>query len=189
MTKSTISKRKSVGAICQVCKSPDYILFKYTELDVPEFRCNSCKKIWQYGKDGGIYMENLGDEFHISTQKFLVKTGTTISKKFLKKGNKFVRGEWNDIYSIIIKRGEKSYHLEFNDSVINSKTTKGITNYDILSCLNIWDFLDFQDYCDNMGGDVNDKESKRIYNLICREERILKGMYTEEELNMLMEIY
>lgn len=53
-----IKKRREVGAICSVCKSPDY---KQLPADFeggkPNFKCNGCGRSWQYGRDGGKFAE------------------------------------------------------------------------------------------------------------------------------------
>lgn len=56
--KSLIKKRREQKAICPKCKSPDYKIedneYKWMKKNI---FCNSCGNSWQYGYDGGIYME------------------------------------------------------------------------------------------------------------------------------------
>lgn len=56
--KSLIRRRREAGAVCSICRSPDY------NVESPEFeggklgfRCEQCGNFWNYGKDGGIYSE------------------------------------------------------------------------------------------------------------------------------------
>jgi len=56
--KGIIQKRREGGAVCHNCFSPDYKqLSPAIPNGKPNFQCNQCKTIWQYGTDGGIYAE------------------------------------------------------------------------------------------------------------------------------------
>jgi Zn ribbon nucleic-acid-binding protein len=58
MTKSIVTTRRKQGAVCPVCKSPDYKIYPPEEgLTKPTIVCNQCGKSWQNGKDGGIYKQ------------------------------------------------------------------------------------------------------------------------------------
>jgi hypothetical protein len=53
-----IKKRREAGALCCICKSPDYKQEPPAfDGGKPNFRCNSCGHSWQYGRDGGKYAE------------------------------------------------------------------------------------------------------------------------------------
>ncbi len=53
-----LKKRRECGAICSVCKSPDYKEKPpHFNGGKPNFTCNSCGRSWQFGKDGGKYSE------------------------------------------------------------------------------------------------------------------------------------
>lgn len=59
---SLIKKRKAEGAVCPRCKHSDYALIPDGAQRMgmkPSFLCLKCGDTWQYGKDGGIYMELL----------------------------------------------------------------------------------------------------------------------------------
>ena len=51
---------------------------------------------------------------------FLEKTNTSIEVEFLKVGDHFNDGVMRDIYSVTIKRGQRSYWFEFGQSVNDS---------------------------------------------------------------------
>ena len=59
MAKSLISQRRERGAICDVCKSPDYKMLKNESFEgaKPIFECGQCKNRWMYRYDGGKYAE------------------------------------------------------------------------------------------------------------------------------------
>jgi hypothetical protein len=56
VSKSLIRRRRESGAVCFVCRSPDY---RIEPNEIPGFKpniiCNSCGNLWQDGHDGGVY--------------------------------------------------------------------------------------------------------------------------------------
>lgn len=56
--RSLIRRRREQGAVCPECHSPDY---RIEPNEIPSFKpwiiCNSCGRMWMYGRDGGIYRE------------------------------------------------------------------------------------------------------------------------------------
>ena len=52
-----IKERRKQGAICGVCKSPDYSYEGrvYEPDGKHQFKCNSCGSSWQYGKSESHY--------------------------------------------------------------------------------------------------------------------------------------
>ena len=72
---SLFSKRKSVGAVCPVCRSPDYTITPpYEGATKPNIKCCSCGNVWQYGRDGGIYAENMPHKIRTGSKFNTVKT-------------------------------------------------------------------------------------------------------------------
>lgn len=62
MTKSIVAKRREAKATCPKCKSPDYRQLPANYVGgKPNFVCGGCDFSWQYGKDGGIYAELIGN--------------------------------------------------------------------------------------------------------------------------------
>lgn len=56
MNSKIFQKRRDNGAVCPVCKHPDYVMLAaYYIGGKPNIQCNKCKNMWQYGRDGGIY--------------------------------------------------------------------------------------------------------------------------------------
>ncbi len=48
-----IKERRKVGAVCPICRSPDY---KYMGKNIKhEFKCNSCGNNWDFGRTDSIY--------------------------------------------------------------------------------------------------------------------------------------
>lgn len=58
--KSLIRRRREAGAICGVCRSPDYKQFpSYISGGKLNFKCQGCGHEWQCGYDGGVYSRML----------------------------------------------------------------------------------------------------------------------------------
>lgn len=48
-----IKERREQGAVCSVCKSPDY---EYLGKEIKhEFKCKSCGRTWAYGRTESKY--------------------------------------------------------------------------------------------------------------------------------------
>lgn len=54
-----IKERRKKGAVCPICKSPDYkYLGRVFEPNGKhKFKCNSCGQYWQYGKTNSIFID------------------------------------------------------------------------------------------------------------------------------------
>lgn len=55
-----IKERRKAGAICCICKSPDYKYLgrvDYIPNGKHQFNCNSCGHSWQYGRTDSIYLQ------------------------------------------------------------------------------------------------------------------------------------
>lgn len=54
--KSLIRRRREAGAVCPVCRSPDFYMWPngIPWLN-PNITCRSCGHHWQNGRDGGEY--------------------------------------------------------------------------------------------------------------------------------------
>jgi len=55
-----VKERRKQKAVCSNCQSPDYTMYNTLlseGLTKPIFKCNSCGRLWQYGKDGGMYAQ------------------------------------------------------------------------------------------------------------------------------------
>ena len=60
--------------------------------------------------------------------------------------------------------------------------------YDILSCLEKYEYESFDDFCDEYAYDPDSRSAERIYNA-CREQYLqLCSLYSEEEMEMLRDI-
>jgi hypothetical protein len=60
--------------------------------------------------------------------------------------------------------------------------------YDILACLEKYDYESFEDFCSELGYDTDSRNAERIYNA-CKDQYLhLISLYNEEEMEMLREI-
>ncbi len=60
--------------------------------------------------------------------------------------------------------------------------------YDILACLEKYDYESFEDFCSQLGYDTDSRNAERIYNA-CKDQYLhLISLYNEEEMEMLKDI-
>ena len=60
--------------------------------------------------------------------------------------------------------------------------------YDILACLEKYDYDSFEDFCSQLGYDTDSRNAERIYNA-CKDQYLhLISLYNEEEMEMLRDI-
>ena len=133
---------------------------------------------------------------------FLKSTGTELKATFLKNDYHFVDDkDKRDIYKITLKRGDREYKFNFGQSLNNSNKFKinygklgktkilvKPTTYDILSCLQTDDLVDFKDFCDNFGYSDDSIKAEKIYRAVLNEYENLKMLYSDEELLKISEI-
>lgn len=62
------------------------------------------------------------------------------------------------------------------------------SNYDVLSCLYVWEFDSFEDFCSEFGYDISLISSAKTYHAIKHQNKNLKKLYSEDEIDMLREI-
>jgi len=62
------------------------------------------------------------------------------------------------------------------------------TAYDILSCLEKYDYDSFEDFCGEFGYDTDSRNAEKIYNACKNEYLHLISLYNEEEMEILREI-
>ena len=95
------------------------------------------------------------------------------------------------MYYCKLRRGNKTYSFPFFDSVTNYRKCKRPSKYDILACLDTYDYINgIEDFANEFGYDIfeNYKEVKKIYNACMKQSDKLHGLFTNEELEMLSEI-
>lgn len=113
--------------------------------------------------------------------------GFSIESTFLKHGKHFIDDKENrDIYKVKIKRGRRSFTVEFGQSLNNSmKNRVRPTYYDILACLQKYDIGSFDDFCSNFGYDTDSRRAERTYKAVCKEYNNMARLFNDEELEIL----
>ena len=125
--------------------------------------------------------------YDMQANNFLALTGTTLEITRDKVVKKWSQYRWK--YSCKLRRGHKTYTFPFFDSVANWWEDKRPSKYDILACLDTYDYIsDIKDFALEFGYDIYDKETERIYNACMRQSKKLHGLFTDAELEMLAEI-
>ena len=118
------------------------------------------------------------NQYEISAQNFLRKTGTEMKIKYVRK----VKGFPNDPkdhmtrnkYTVIMTRGEKSYDFSFYGSHADYLNGKKPTAYDVLACIEKYEYpLDPWEFSSEFGYEI---ECENDYNRVrkiaeeCREQ-------------------
>ena len=128
-------------------------------------------------------------EHDMQANNFLVATGTTLEITRNEIVYKWCAHRWK--YYCKLRRGHKTYSFPFFDSVAHYIEGKRPSKYDILACLETYDYIDgIEDFSSEFGYDIeeNYKETEKIYKACMKQSEKLHGLFTDEELEMLSEI-
>ena len=126
-------------------------------------------------------------EYDMQADNFLTVTDTTLEITRDEIVEKWGWYRWK--YSCKLRRGHKTYTFSFFDSVKNFEEDRRPSKYDVLACLDTYDYIRrLEDFASEFGYDIEDKETKRTYNACMRQSEKLHGLFTDEELEMLAEI-
>ena len=126
-------------------------------------------------------------EYDMQANNFLALTGTTLEITRDEVVKKWGWDRWK--YSCKLRRGRKTYTFPFFDSVANYEEDKRPSKYDILACLDTYDYInDIKDFALEFGYNIYDKETEKTYNACMRQSKKLHNLFTDEELEMLAEI-
>ena len=127
---------------------------------------------------------------------FLALTNTTFKAVYLKNDKYFVDDkDYRDIYTITLKNANGSYKFKFGQSIANSGKKQVPTAYDVLSCLQTYDFGNFEDFCSAFGYDKYNPETgkkcvkaAKIYNAVCSEYENICRLFSDEQVELLQEM-
>ena len=126
-------------------------------------------------------------EYDMQANNFLALTGTTLEITRDEIVEKWGWYRWK--YSCKLRRGHKTYTFPFFDSVKNFEEDKRPSKYDILACLDTYDYIrDIEDFTFEFGYDIQNEETERTYNACMKQSKKLHNLFTDEELEMLAEI-
>lgn len=90
------------------------------------------------------------------------------------------------IFKVTLLKDGKQYTFKFGQSIAEGANEP--TLYDVLVCLQKYDVGSFEDFCGEFGYDTDSRKAEKTYNAVCKEYENLCRLFTEEELNLLMEI-
>ena len=126
-------------------------------------------------------------EYDMQANNFLALTGTTLEITRDEVVKKWGWDRWK--YSCKLRRGHKTYTFPLVDSVVNYRKNKRPSKYNILACLDTYDYIsDIRNFALEFGYDICDKETEKTYNACMRQSQKLHELFTDEELEMLAEI-
>lgn len=128
-------------------------------------------------------------EYDAQANNFLALTATTLEITRIEIVDKWMGWRWK--YYCKLRRGHKTYSFPFYDSVANYEKGERPTKYDVLACLDTYDYINgIEDFANEFGYDLceNYKETEKIYKACMKQSEKLHGLFTDEELEMLAEI-
>ena len=126
-------------------------------------------------------------EYDMQANNFLALTGTTLEITRDEVVKKWGWDRWK--YSCKLERGHRTYTFPFFDSVKNFEEDRRPSKYDVLACLDTYDYIsDIGDFALEFGYDIYDKKTEKTYNACMRQSKKLHNLFTNEELEMLAEI-
>lgn len=128
-------------------------------------------------------------EYEMQANNFLVATGTTLEITRIEIVDKWMGWRWK--YYCKLRRGRKTYSFPFYDSVANYEKGERPKKYDVLACLETYDYIDsLEDFAKEFGYDIEEdyKGTEKIYKACMKQSEKLHGLFTDEELEMLSEI-
>ena len=122
-----------------------------------------------------------------SAELVAIGLGFTIESTFLRNGKHFDQDDdTRDIYTVKIKRGKRSFTVEFGQSInksMNNRTKP--TYYDIISCVQKHHVGSFEDFCSEFWYDTDSRRAERTYKAVCKEYDNMSRLFNEEELDIL----
>jgi hypothetical protein len=86
------------------------------------------------------------------------------------------------IFNITLKRNRKQYTFNFGQSI--AAGSKEPTMYDILTCLEKYESIDFTDFCGNYGYDEDSRKAYKTYLAVKKEYNAVNRLFSDcmEEL-------
>jgi hypothetical protein len=132
-------------------------------------------------KIAAIQLSKNISEYEKQALIFCIKYDTEIKVDFLKKDFYFQDDkEKRNIYQFIIKRNNKSYSSTFGDSIHNTKENKKIpSKYDILTAIEKYDPIDFNDFCANYGYDTDSRKAYSIYEKCKEQAKAINDIFSD----------
>jgi hypothetical protein len=129
-------------------------------------------------------------DYELQAKFFLLKSDTTLKIEFLKNGKYFDDDkDKRNIYQCILSKNGEVYSFTFGDSINN--TQKGIkpSVYDILACVEKYQYDNFKDFCNAFGYDEDSRKAYKIYEAVKEQGENIISLFGEDDtINDLREI-
>jgi hypothetical protein len=133
----------------------------------------------------------MNEDYQQKAKNFLQRNNLSLKIEYKETGLYFTGDkEERNIYNFTLrnKTTKKQYSAKFGDSINNTHNGNAPTQYDILACLNPYNFRDFEDFCSNFGYDNDSRQAEKTYKAVCKEYAGLKRVLNEDQRNQLNEI-
>lgn len=133
------------------------------------------------------------NEYITNAKNFLKSCNAKMSISFKRYGRHFADDkDFRNIYNIRIDRNGKTFKFTFGDSVYNTNNGKRPTVYDVLACLQKYEVGSLDDFINDFGYEVNNKEDlkrvNKLYKAVSREYEKVNRIFGDV-MNELQEIY
>ena len=121
--------------------------------------------------------------YELQAENFATKHNVKIQINSVKYGKHFAdEKQSRHIFNITLKRNGKQYTFNFGQSIMAGSQEP--TMYDILTCLEKYESIDFADFCGNYGYDEDSRKAYKIYLAVKKEYNAVNRLFNDcmEEL-------
>ena len=96
-------------------------------------------------------------------------------------------------YNLLNSKNLRNYiknHIDYNFiySIDNIHYPVPPSPYDILSCLEKYEYNSFEDFCNELGYDTDSKKAEKLYNAVKEQYLNIISLYNDKEMELLREI-
>lgn len=131
------------------------------------------------------------NKYDLQSKHFLEATETSCKITYV---STEINPLWDDNayrrkYHVTLSNANGKMCFYFWDSIYNKEHGIAPREYDILACLEKYDVGTLEDFCDEFGYDPSERKVRKIYKACVKEYENLCRIFTEEQMEMLREIY
>lgn len=128
-------------------------------------------------------------QFSIEFGNSLINSGFyyTKGKQIIELDRKYLdKTKYNNLANFI--KGTLDFNFLNNGKSDILHYPKSPTAYDVLTCLEKYEYQDFEDFCSTYGYDLDSRKAKKIYKACVKEFANVCKLWNDEEIELLQEI-
>lgn len=150
-------------------------------------------------------MNKTKNEYQERAERFLLDTGTsmTVERAIPQKSPIWAEnGAHGYHYSVTLSNKKHSYTFDFWGSIADKEKElnhdrnsyhkagrKFYPNaYDILACISVGEFNDFEDFCFSLGYSTDSIKAEKTYKMLIEQQKELKKLFTEAQIEQINDI-